>query len=160
MPAATTPLGRDSESTPIFVSQVERSPSARRTSPEATVTSPLLPVRTNARAWPPPTGFRPVTAGIASSLLAVAAGTGTGPHVWYGAYVSYGSLTATRYGIGFADEKTSVTAAVRPPELEKKNVCATLPSKRSTWRFVPSTAWSPVGVSAEIPPYTWSRVSL
>ena len=128
VPAGTMPPGRDSESTPIFVSQVERSPSARRTSPEATVTSPLRPVTTNARAWAAPTGFRPVTAGIASSLLAVAAGTGTGPQVWYGENVSYGSLTATRYGIGFALAKTSVTAAVRPPELEKKNVCATLPS--------------------------------
>ena len=52
----------------------------------------------------------------------------TGPHVWYGDAVSYGSGTETRYGVGFAPLKTSVIAAVRPPELEKKNVCATLPS--------------------------------
>ena len=54
---------------------------------------------------------------------------------------------------------TSSTSAVRPPDEEKKNVVATLPSNISTWRDVAATALSPTSDSASIPPYTWLRMS-
>ena len=49
-----------------------------------------------------------------------------GPQLWYGDAVSYGSATETRYGTGDPFH-TSVFAAVRPPDVEKKYVVATLP---------------------------------
>ena len=49
-----------------------------------------------------------------------------GPQSWYGEIESYGSGTDTRYGTG-AEFQTSSIAAVRPPEVEKKYVIATLP---------------------------------
>ena len=49
----------------------------------------------------------------------------TGPQSWYGEMLSYGSATETRYGT--ASPVASSDDAVRPPELEKKSVSATLP---------------------------------
>src|SRR2546427_321208 len=51
---------------------------------------------------------------------------GNGPQLWYGEMVSYGSGTETRYGT--AVPQTSSDDAVRPPDVEKKNVFATAPS--------------------------------
>ena len=42
-----------------------------------------------------------------------------GPQSWCGEYVSYGSGTERRYGIGAALGHASCTASVRPPELEE-----------------------------------------
>ena len=50
----------------------------------------------------------------------------TGPQLWCGEALSYGSATETRYGTGSPDH-VSAALAVRPPLVEKKNVWATLP---------------------------------
>ena len=49
--------------------------------------------------------------------------------VWTGDRSSYGSSTERRYAIG-EPPKPSSLAAVRPPEVEKKNVCATSTADR------------------------------
>src|SRR5690349_50313 len=81
----------------------------------------------------------------------------TGPHVWCGEIESYGSGTDTRYGTGAP--QTSSADAVRPPDVEKKNVLATWPSYSTTWPAVASTAAVVEGFSCSTPRYTWLRVS-
>ena len=53
--------------------------------------------------------------------------TGTGPQLWYGEIVSYGSRTETRYGRPGAPN-ASAADWVRPPVLDENSVSATLPS--------------------------------
>ena len=64
-------------------------------------------------------------AGSFSCLATFAASKSTGPQSWYGDAVSYGSATETRYGTPVP--VASAAEAVRPPEVEKKSVLATLP---------------------------------
>jgi hypothetical protein len=42
-----------------------------------------------------------------------------GPQLWFGEYVSHGSGTEGRYGIGAEDGHVSLADSVRPPELEE-----------------------------------------
>ena len=53
--------------------------------------------------------------------------------------LSNGSLTLVRYEIGLPPHSWCF-AAVRPPEVEKKNVVATAPPEASTFPDVASTA--------------------
>ena len=153
------PAGRDSDNTPI-VTHVERRSSARRNVLDGTRRSPVLVWTTISLALPETGTVRRSTAdGTPSSLATFGAASTTGPHRWCGESLSSGSGTDTRYGIGVPPMNTSSTSAVRPPDEEKKNVVATLPSNISTWRDVAATALSPTSDSASMPPYTWLRVS-
>src|SRR5205814_2230695 len=53
-----------------------------------------------------------------------------GPQSWCGEYVSYGSGTERRYGIGADPCHASCTASVRPPELESPGVRAAVEGER------------------------------
>src|SRR5487761_35366 len=77
---------------------------------------------------------------------------------WYGESTSYGSGTATRYGTGATPQPSEIDS-VSPPELEKKNVDATLPLNITICPVVASTAAVVAGVSWETPRYIWLRVS-
>jgi hypothetical protein len=70
-----------------------------------------------------------------------------GPQLWCGEIESYGSGTERRYGMLPAFGQTSWMSAVRPPELEKKNVVATRPCQVRTLPAVRLTAKSMPGVS-------------
>jgi hypothetical protein len=63
------------------------------------------------------------------------------PQRWWGEIESKGSGTLLRYGNStWLEPHSSETEAVLPPEVEKKNVEATLPLERSTSPAVPATA--------------------
>ena len=64
--------------------------------------------------------------------------------------MSYGSATETRYGT--AVPVASSAELVRPPEVEKKSVSATLPPQSTTWPFVAAIAALAAGDSAATPP--------
>ena len=83
---------------------------------------------------------------------------GSGPQLWYGESTSNGSATETRYGTGATPQPAEIDS-VSPPELEKKNVAATLPAYMTTCPLVASTAAFVAGVSCETPRYSWLRVS-
>ncbi len=158
-PAVAMPVGRDNARTPI-VTHVERRSSARRTVLEGSRRSPDFVVSTISLALPEAGTVRAsFVPGAWNSFDIRVAGSTTGPQRWCGDHLSSGSGTETRYGIGVPPLKTSSTSAVRPPEDEKKNVVATLPSNIKTCRFVAATALSPTSDSASTPPYTWLRVS-
>ena len=71
--------------------------------------------------------LRSRSGGVTPSCLATAlASSAIGPKLWCGEASSYGSATETRYGI--ARPVASSALSVRPPEVEKKYVVATLPS--------------------------------
>src|SRR5207247_9591698 len=82
------------------------------------------------------------------------ASSAIGPHRWCGERTSNGSSTERRYGTSPKAGHTSRTSAVRPPDVEKKNVVATRPFHISTLFAVCSTARSVRRVSYAIPPYT------
>ena len=95
--------------------------------------------------------------GTFNALLIVCAVTGTGPQLWYGEMSSYGSGTETRYGTAVPVQ--SRLDSVFPPDVDEKNVVATVPAKKSTWPFVAVTAAVVAGDSFERPRYTWLRES-
>src|SRR5437879_7326453 len=122
------PAGGLSESTPTL-NQVERRPSAFLRAAPSTGRSPsaVTAVRVVTR----PDGFTAVRTSVTapprcSVRPSFAPVNGTGPQLWYGEMVSYGSGTETRYGT--AVPQTSSADAVRPPDVEKKYVFATAPS--------------------------------
>src|SRR5581483_1286550 len=126
-----------SERVPLLVSTL-----ARRTQPDgavsaATARTPLRPSRA------------PRRAAVSTS----------GCQRWYGEIRSYGSATERRYGTGRAPGQASAAAAVRPPELEEKNVCATAPRQVRIWPAVRATASSLDARSALMPRYIWLRWS-
>jgi hypothetical protein len=63
-----------------------------------------------------------------------------------------------RYGTGATPHPSEIDS-VSPPELEKKNVDATLPPNITTCPRVASTAAFVAAVSWETPRYIWLRVS-
>src|ERR1700745_2647039 len=91
--------------------------------------------------------IRPTTPTAAARVFPV---TGTGPQLWYGEMVSYGSRTETRYGRPGAPN-ASESDWVQPPVLEENRVRATSSFQSSTCPAVSSTACLPAGVSAETP---------
>ena len=112
------------------MNHVERSPSERRAASPVIVRMPFEPTIVTERTRPDGAAFVRTSSSVPrawsrrSSSLALYR---SGPQLWYGESVSYGSGTETRYGRPF-EPQTSWTLAVRPPEVEKKNVCARLPS--------------------------------
>src|SRR5712691_9695403 len=106
--------------TPIE-NQVERSPSALRIAAPARTSEPFVAVTVAEPTRPDGfgVGARSSTApGAFSSAPIFAPVNVTGPQVWYGESVSYGSGTETRYGTGLARGHSSWIAAVCPPEVE------------------------------------------
>ncbi len=141
---------------------VERSPSFVRTTSPGTTTSPFVLVRMRSSTRSEGLSVTRTSSSLPGTLnveVSFAAVNANGPQVWCGEAVSYGSGTPTRYGTASPRAQTSSIDAVRPPDVEKKNVVATLPSNSSTWPAVASTAAFVVGFSAATPPYTWLRVS-
>src|SRR2546428_6620961 len=93
-PGTATPGGRASVSTPTPDHQVERSPSWPRTKLAGSGTCPVAPLTSTALARPVAgCGWSAVTPTIPSCREANAAPIGTGPQLWYGESVSYGSAT-------------------------------------------------------------------
>ena len=72
--------------------------------------------------------------GSFSCFATLAPSKSTGPQSWYGDSVSNGSATETRYGTALP--VASSAEFVRPPEVEKKSVSATLLFQSTTWLFV------------------------
>ena len=111
------------------MNHVERRPSAVRTLLPVTVTcdsSSEMSVSDATRPDGPVTRWMSAIGEASLSRFAtVAASSRTGPQSWYGDAVSYGSATGTRYGT--ATPSDSAAEAVRPPDVEKKSVSATLP---------------------------------
>ena len=70
------------------------------------------------RAYGQPERYRGKVSGEILSVVSLAPVNETGPQLWYGEIVSYGSATGTRYGRGFEPCHSSWIAAVRPPEVE------------------------------------------
>ena len=127
-PAVAMPAGRVRARTPIVI-HVERRSSERRTVVDDSRRSPVFVVRTISFALPDAGTVRAShVPGARNSFESRVAGSTTGPQRWCGDHLSSGSGTETRYGMGVPPPKTSSTLAVRPPEDEKKNVFATLPS--------------------------------
>src|SRR5581483_466869 len=150
------------------LNQVERSPSAPltvpppRTAPEGDLADSDGRVMTETSATRPD-GFSVVCRSriepfTLSAFANVRALTGTGPQSWNGESTSYGSGTATRYGMPETPQASAIDS-VSPPDVEKKNVDATFPLNMTTWPFVASTAAVAAGVSCGAPRYTWLRVS-
>src|SRR5438046_3296593 len=124
MPAPQSEL---SHRTPTL-NHVERTPSSRRTDVGLTETSPWAVTAVSAvtRRDELSVVRRSVTAPpVCRTRPSLAPPNAIGPHVWYGEIESYGSGTDTRYGT--AVPQTSSDDAVRPPDVEKKNVFATWP---------------------------------
>ena len=95
------------------------------------------PPRRRPRGAPPDPRSRPVTS--EPSLRWASRRVKRAVHVWTGDRSSCGSSTDRRYEIG-EPPKPSSLAAVRPPEVEKKNVCATWPPTVTTSPRVARTA--------------------
>ena len=111
------------------MNQVERRPSAARTCSPVSVACESSAETTVTERTRPEGPFCVSRSAIGaesfSSFAAFAVSTSTGPQSWYGESVSYGSGTETRYGT--AVPVASSADAVRPPEVEKKKVSATVP---------------------------------
>src|SRR5439155_17222618 len=110
--------GAWSDMTPT-VNHVERRPIAERSVGAVTVSgaSGVISVSRLTR----PAAFLVVVASVIgpltlSALLIVCAVTGTGPQLWYGEIVSYGSGTEIRYGRAVPVQST--LDSVSPPEVE------------------------------------------
>ena len=150
------------------LNQVERSPSAPLTVPPAKDGAVDVFTDSDGRVSTDTRLTRPAGSTVVcrsridpftlSAFAKVRALIGTGPQLWYGESTSNGSETETRYGTG-ATPQPSAIDSVSPPELEKKNVAATLPAYMTTWPRVASTAAFVAAVSCETPRYTWLRVS-
>src|SRR5437588_2664639 len=123
----TGALGGLSDSTPTL-NQVERRPRRVRRSLPGTEVDPFVPTTFSVLIRPEElsSGCRSTTRpGSFRTFASFAPVKANGPQLWYGEMESYGSGTETRYGT--ASPQTSSADAVRPPDVEKKNVFATSP---------------------------------
>ncbi len=120
-PKATVPIdGRSRRITPTVI-QVERSPSAVRTSEAGHCLGARCRGERRAIAAVPDGVADPVAsttrASAPSFACTVRAPSRTGPHRWYGEALSHGSGRDWRYGT--SNPNTSAALAVFPPEVEK-----------------------------------------
>src|SRR3954471_24028295 len=115
------------------MNQVERSPSAARSSPPPTMLCPVgsVSVAVTTRPDGPGTGARSSTVPFRPSAFAAFAPSTAAVQVTYGD-ASYGSSTDARYGTARPPGNASLCAAVRPPELDEKSALIGLPCQVTT----------------------------
>ena len=119
--------GAASDSTET-VNHVERRPIAVRSFVAGTLTGVNGVTKLSCATRPLPSGV--VVASVMppvsfSAFAIVAEVTGTGPQSWYGEMSSYGSGTDTRYGSAVPVQ--AWLDSVFPPDVDEKNVVATVP---------------------------------